>query len=157
MPSKHFECKNRENDPAQNLNPKLYHLSPTPPYNPFPFFSYISFTNLIQMSKINLAEFEEVILMMVAIFQEGAYGNLIVKEIELQMDRKVNLSSVHVTLYRLEDKGLVKSEFGGATKERGGRRKRIFRITSAGLATLEAHHQQRIKLYELIPQFKFSM
>jgi DNA-binding PadR family transcriptional regulator len=61
---------------------------------------------------------------------------------------------VHVTLYRLEDKGLVKSEMGGATQLRGGRRKRIFKITNAGLAMLQTMKEMRIDLWKLVPQLK---
>ena len=61
------------------------------------------------MNKEYLGEFEELILTMVGLLQEDAYGNTIVNEIKSQLNRKVNLSAVHVTLYRLEDKGLVKS------------------------------------------------
>src|SRR4051812_2488308 len=91
----------------------------------------ICFTKYIVMSKDFLGEFEELVLTMVGILQEEAYGNAIVNEIRERIERDVNLSAVHVTLYRLEDKGLVKSEMGGITEERGGRRKRIFTITNA--------------------------
>jgi DNA-binding PadR family transcriptional regulator len=66
----------------------------------------------------------------------------------------VNLSAVHVTLYRLEDKGYIKSSMGGGTNERGGRRKRIFTITSAGMAMLRALKESRIELWKLVPQLK---
>ena len=108
------------------------------------------------MNRTYLGEFEEIVLMMVAIISEEAYGNRIVEEIESNLGRKVNLSAVHITLYRLEDKGLVKSSMGGATNERGGRRKRIFRVTSAGLSTLQSHHNERVGLYKLIPQLNFN-
>lgn len=42
-------------------------------------------------------------------------------EINERLGREVNLSAVHVTLYRLEDKGLVKSRMGGAIQTRGGK------------------------------------
>src|SRR5687768_9235680 len=90
------------------------------------FNSYISLTKYIQMAKEYLGEFEELVLTMVGILGEEAYGNAIVTEIKARIGRDVNLSAVHVTLYRLEDKGHVKSRMGGATKSRGGRRKRIF-------------------------------
>lgn len=108
------------------------------------------------MNKNYLGEFEELVLTIVGILQEDAYGNAIVTEIKNRADRKVNLSAVHVTLYRLEDKGLVKSSMGGATKERGGRRKRIFTITNAGLAMLRAMKESRTELWKLIPQLKIS-
>lgn len=109
------------------------------------------------MAKDYLGEFEELILTMVGILQEEAYGNAIVTEIRDRVGREVNLSAVHVTLYRLEDKGLVKSRMGGATNARGGRRKRIFQVTNAGMATLRAMKEARLDLWKLIPQLKFQI
>lgn len=108
------------------------------------------------MAKDYLGEFEELVLTMVGILQDDAYGNLIVNEIKERVGRDVNLSAVHVTLYRLEDKGYVKSRMGGATNARGGRRKRIFTVTNAGLAMLRAMKESRMDLWKLIPQLKFS-
>jgi PadR family transcriptional regulator PadR len=108
------------------------------------------------MGKEYLGEFEELILMLVAALQDDAYGAAIADEIETRLKREVNLSAVHVTLYRLEDKGYIKSNLGGATNERGGRRKRIYTITSAGMAMLRAMKETRIELWKMIPQLKFS-
>ncbi len=114
--------------------------------------SYICFTNYIEMGKEYLGEFEELVLTMVGILQDEAYGNAIVNEIRSRLDRQVNLSAVHVTLYRLEDKGFVRSQMGGATNERGGRRKRIFTITNAGLEMLRTMKEARLDLWKMIPQ-----
>jgi PadR family transcriptional regulator, regulatory protein PadR len=108
------------------------------------------------MAKEYLGEFEELVLMMVGALQEDAYGAAISDEIESRLKRDVNLSAVHVTLYRLEDKGYIRSSLGGATKERGGRRKRIYTITSAGVAMLRAMKEARIDLWKMIPQLKMS-
>lgn len=108
------------------------------------------------MSKEYLGEFEELVLTMVGILQNDAYGNAIVTEIKERVGRTVNLSAVHVTLYRLEDKGYVKSHMGGATNARGGRRKRIFTVTNAGLAMLRSMKEARMDLWKLIPQLKFG-
>lgn len=108
------------------------------------------------MGKDYLGEFEELILTMVAALQEDAYGAAIAEEIETRLKRDVNLSAVHVTLYRLEDKGYIKSKMGGGTKERGGRRKRIFSITSAGLALLKTMKESRLELWKMVPQLKIS-
>ena len=102
------------------------------------------------MAKEYLGEFEELILSMVAALQDDAYGAAISDEIQLKFKRDVNLSAVHVTLYRLEDKGYVKSRMGGGTKERGGRRKRIFSITSAGLAMLRTMKETRLELWKMV-------
>jgi PadR family transcriptional regulator PadR len=106
------------------------------------------------MGKEYLGEFEELVLTMVGILRDDAYGNAIVSEIKQRVGREVNLSAVHVTLYRLEDKGLVKSQMGGSTNSRGGRRKRIFSITNAGLAMLRSMKESRMDLWKLIPQLK---
>lgn len=116
--------------------------------------SYICFTKHIEMGKEFLGEFEELVLTMAGILHEEAYGNAIVTEIKQRVGRDVNLSAVHVTLYRLEDKGFVKSKMGGATNQRGGRRKRIFTVTNAGLAMLRSMKEARMDLWKLIPQLK---
>ncbi|NJM25017.1 MAG: PadR family transcriptional regulator [Bacteroidia bacterium] len=108
------------------------------------------------MSKEYLGEFEELVLTLVGALQEDAYGAAIADEIETRLKRNVNLSAVHVTLYRLEDKGYIKSKFGGATNERGGRRKRIYTITNAGMATLKAMKEVRVDLWKMIPQLKIT-
>ncbi len=108
------------------------------------------------MAKEFLGEFEEIILTLVAGLQEDAYGAAIAEEIETRLKREVNLSAVHVTLYRLEDKGLIKSKFGGGTNERGGRKKRIFTITNSGLAMLKAMKEARVDLWKLVPQLQFA-
>jgi PadR family transcriptional regulator, regulatory protein PadR len=106
------------------------------------------------MGKEYLGELEELILTVVGVLQDDAYGNAIIKEIKTQVDRDVSLAAAHVTLYRLEDKGFIKSRVGGATKTRGGRRKRIFTITSAGLSMIRAMKEDRIRLWKLVPQLK---
>jgi DNA-binding PadR family transcriptional regulator len=108
------------------------------------------------MGKEYLGEFEELVLTLVAGLQEDAYGAAIADEIDLKLKRDVNLSAVHVTLYRLEDKGYVKSKMGGGTNERGGRRKRIYTITSAGLALLRVMKETRLELWKMVPQLKIE-
>jgi DNA-binding PadR family transcriptional regulator len=75
-------------------------------------------------------------------------------KIEKDLKREITLSAVHVTLYRLEDKGYIKSKIGGATSERGGRRKRIFTPTHAGLAALKSMQEARLYLWNMVPQLK---
>ena len=116
----------------------------------------ISTTKYIEMRREFLGEFEELVLTIVGILQDEAYGNAIVNEIKDRLGREVNLSAVHVTLYRLEDKGFVRSRVGGATQARGGRRKRMFSMTNAGLAVLKAMKEARVDLWKLIPQLKVT-
>jgi len=103
-----------------------------------------------------LGEFEELVLTMVGILQEEAYGNAIVNQIKDRIGREVNLSAVHVTLYRLEDKKYLTSQMGGVTRARGGRRKRFFTITNTGLAVLRSMKATRINLWKLLPQLNYA-
>ncbi len=103
-----------------------------------------------------LGELEELVLMIVAILNEEAYGVKVMDEILSQINRKVNISAVHTVLDRLENKGLVESYMGGASSERGGRRKRLFKITSEGSRAITFVHQTRNQLFNQIPKTIFS-
>jgi DNA-binding PadR family transcriptional regulator len=103
-----------------------------------------------------LNDFEETVLTLVATLGDDAYGAAINIEIEKYLERKVTLSALHVALYKLEDRGYVKSRVGGATSERGGRSKRIYSITNAGIATLKLMKEKRVEIWKLIPQLKFG-
>ncbi|MEL7005040.1 MAG: PadR family transcriptional regulator, partial [Bacteroidota bacterium] len=65
---------------------------------------------------------------------------------------RISISAVHTVLKRLEGKGFIESEMGGATQERGGRRKRIFKVTSLGRNTLESIQENRMKLWSMMPK-----
>ena len=99
-----------------------------------------------------LGELEELILLTVGVLYEKAYGVNIKAEIENQVGRKLNISAVHAVLKRLEDKGFIASVMGGATAERGGRRKRLFNLTSMGKSALEESKEMRNQLYSQIPK-----
>jgi len=109
------------------------------------------------MGKSNfLGEFEEIVLTMVLILDKDAYGNTLLQAIKEHLGREVNLSSIHITLYRLEEKGLLESSMAGATKERGGRKKRYFMINNAGKALLQEMKDTRTKLWKLTPALNFK-
>ncbi len=99
-----------------------------------------------------LGELEELILLTVGVLYKEAYGVAVMEEVEKQTGRKLNISAVHSVLTRLEEKGFVKSEMGGSTEERGGRRKRIFNLTAAGRKSLEDINAIRTQLYNQIPK-----
>lgn len=102
-----------------------------------------------------LNDFEEIVLTLVVTLEEDAYGAALNIEMEKWLERKVTLSALHVVLYKLEDKGYVKSKVGGATNERGGRRKRIYSITNSGVLVLKSMKQKRTSIWKLVPQLKF--
>nr|WP_293834371.1 PadR family transcriptional regulator [uncultured Arsenicibacter sp.] len=107
------------------------------------------------MGRSYLGEFEELVLLAVAVLDGNAYGVAIADELKQRTDRAINLSGIHVALYRLEEKGLVVSELGGATAERGGRRKRLFSITPLGSKTLNDMRDVRNQLWDAIPRPSF--
>jgi DNA-binding PadR family transcriptional regulator len=103
------------------------------------------------MRRTYLGEFEEVVLLMVAILDGQAYGVTVSQELEQQTGRQVTFGTVHNTLIRLEEKGFVKSQLGGATAERGGRRKRLFTLTPAGTRALQEIQALRKQLWLQVP------
>ncbi len=64
---------------------------------------------------------------MFATLNDNAYAVTVKSEIEEKENRTSNVSAVHTSLYRLEDKGFLGSEIGGATKTRGERAKDFLR------------------------------
>jgi len=108
------------------------------------------------MKQHTLGEFEELVLLMVAAQHDEAYGVTILEGLEEKLDKKMNISAVHVALKRIEDKGFVKSRFGGITEDRGGRRKKYYVITDMGKRMLDAQFELRSSLYKQIPKISFG-
>jgi len=103
------------------------------------------------MKRMTLGEFEEIVLLVTASLENEAYGVTITQEIEQQTGRSVGFNTVHTTLQRLEEKGFISSKMGGATAERGGRRKRYFTITPLGTRAVRDVKEIREKLWEAVP------
>ncbi len=103
------------------------------------------------MKRTYLGEFEEIVLLTVAVLAGEAYGFRITHQIIEQTGRNVRLNQVHAALHRLEEKGMVRSAMGNATAERGGRRKRLFTITAYGEQTLLDIQAVRSGLWSRLP------
>ena len=84
-----------------------------------------------------LGEFEQLVLLSLLRQGAGAYGVSITQDIAERTGRDVSLGGVYKTLERLEDKGLVASRVGEPTAERGGRRKKHYRLLAAGQRALK--------------------
>jgi PadR family transcriptional regulator, regulatory protein PadR len=108
------------------------------------------------MSQYRLGEFEEIVLLTVAILHEEAYGVAIMEEMEKRLSRKVSIGALQTVLRRLEDKGLLSSAFGEATNIRGGKRKRFFTLTKSGQKALNETKDQRMSLWNAIPKIVFK-
>lgn len=108
------------------------------------------------MKRTSIGEFEETVLLMVLILQEEAYMISLQKELKDQANRSITMGALHTTLSRLEKKGLLTSEMGEPTKERGGRRKRIYQVTAVGKSELSAIREMRQSLWDRVPQFSLK-
>ncbi|MBO9637432.1 PadR family transcriptional regulator [Siphonobacter aquaeclarae] len=102
------------------------------------------------MRRSDLGEFEEVVLLAVAAMDSRAYSVAIAEELEKETGQTVSTGAVHAALQRLEQKGFVRSALGEATAERGGRRKRLFTVTTLGGRMLEEVRAVRNRLWERI-------
>jgi PadR family transcriptional regulator PadR len=101
-----------------------------------------------------LGQFELMVLLALMRLGDDAYGVTIAQELEQQTGREVVIASVYATLERLQDRGLVSSSLGDATPERGGRAKRYFRITRAGLSEVRDARRSLISLWKGLPELK---
>lgn len=108
------------------------------------------------MSEQSLGEFEELVLLVVAAHHQKAYGVLILEQLQAHLEKKLNISAIHVALKRMENKGFVESSFGGITQERGGRRKKYYSITSLGKKVLDRQYELRTGIYKQIPNISFG-
>lgn len=94
---------------------------------------------------------EETLLLLVMTMEEDAYGFAISEAYRKHTGRSITISAVHAALSRLEKKGYLESQLGGATAERGGRRKRLFVATAAGVEVIAAIRRSREALWAKLP------
>ena len=99
-----------------------------------------------------MGELEELILLIVGIMNGKAYGIGIIEELEKRTGRSVAIGAAQTVLKRMEDKGWVTSQFGEATKERGGKRKRYYTITAKGKKIAAENREYRNSLWEAMPK-----
>ena len=108
------------------------------------------------MAKVQLGEFEEIVLLTVAVLFDEAYGVAIKHEIEERLERSVSVGALQSALRRMEDKGFLKSRLGEATQVRGGKRKRFFTVTPHGKRALIEVQDARQQLWQAIPKVAFD-
>jgi PadR family transcriptional regulator, regulatory protein PadR len=96
------------------------------------------------------------LLVLLAVMRTGrnASGIPIAREIEVASGRSVALGSIYTTLSRLEEKGLLRSELGPPTAQRGGRAKVFFRLTDAGLQEVRDARVALTNLWGGLPELK---
>jgi PadR family transcriptional regulator len=95
-----------------------------------------------------IGEFEYLILAAAATLGEDAYGAAIRSEIEKATAKRCSIGALYTTLDRLEQKGFVKTRMGAPTPERGGRAKRMVRVTSSGVRAASEFYTAMVKVSE---------
>lgn len=108
------------------------------------------------MKGTQLGEFEELVLLTIASLFDDAYSVAVMEDLAQRLERPMSLGAVHRTMQRLEEKGLVHSRFGDSTAERGGRRKRLFTVTTTGEQILQEARRIRNELWADIPKAAFG-
>ncbi|MEQ9300964.1 MAG: helix-turn-helix transcriptional regulator [Cyclobacteriaceae bacterium] len=108
------------------------------------------------MKGSNLGEFQEIVLLTILVLDDNAYGLKIQKELSERLKRELSRGALHTALSRLEEKGFIDSYFGGATAERGGRRKRYYSLTQSGKVALKQAKDLREEMWRLVPNFTLS-
>src|SRR5262245_20262701 len=98
-----------------------------------------------------LTDFEIMILLAILRVGDEAYGVPIAREIEKTAGRIVLRGAVYAALARLDSMGLVASTVGDPTPQRGGRAKRFFRVTRAGLGAVRQTQRALIALWTNVP------
>ena len=106
------------------------------------------------MKRGQLGNFELMVMLAVIRLGDRAYGVPIASAIEASTGREVALGSVYAALDRLEEKDLVSSTLGDPTPERGGRAKRYFRVTAAGLRQARDTKDALLSLWRGLPELR---
>jgi len=101
-----------------------------------------------------LTDFELMILLAVLRVGDEAYGAAIAREIESTAGRTVMLGALYTALDRLEQNGLVTSDFGEPTRARGGRAKRLFVVSPKGLRAVKETQRAFVALWSDVPALK---
>ncbi|MFA9452477.1 MAG: PadR family transcriptional regulator [Candidatus Aminicenantaceae bacterium] len=99
-----------------------------------------------------LSSHDEVLLLAILSLGDNAYGMTIRREVSEATGRDWSIGAVYDPLYRLEERGCVESRLSDPTRERGGRSKRLFQVTDAGLQALLSHKQIRDHLWRNVQQ-----
>jgi DNA-binding PadR family transcriptional regulator len=97
-----------------------------------------------------IGEFEEFALLAISALNDDAYGAPIQRFMEAHTGRRVTLGAVYAALARLEEKGYVGSDLTEATPVRGGKRRRCYEPTAAGVRALRDLRRIRERMWRVI-------
>ncbi|HEY7497336.1 MAG TPA: helix-turn-helix transcriptional regulator [Vicinamibacterales bacterium] len=97
---------------------------------------------------MNLGEFEHIVLLAILRLGDEAYAIPIREEIEARTGRSVARGALYTALERLEAKRCLRSRMGAPLPERGGRARRYFTVTAAGLASIRSSRRSLMRLWQ---------
>jgi DNA-binding PadR family transcriptional regulator len=100
------------------------------------------------MADAYLGEFEQIVLLAILRLHDDAYAIPIREEIEAKTGRAVSRGALYTALDRLETKRCLRSRMSAPIAERGGRSRRYFTVTPAGLAALRASRRALQQLWQ---------
>lgn len=95
----------------------------------------------------SLGRFQQLVMLAALRLGDDAYGARIQEELESTAGRFVSISTVYVTMERLEKKGFVESWLGEPTPVRGGRSKRFYRLTEDGVRALREARDELFRMW----------
>src|SRR5260370_41965114 len=95
-----------------------------------------------------IGQFEQTVLLALIRLGKDAYGRAVLNEIQLRLNRDVSAGAVYATLERLEAKGLAASKLAPGTAIRGGRARRYFVSTGAGVRALNGAKSTTDRLWQ---------
>ncbi len=95
-----------------------------------------------------VGEFEQMVLLAILHTGEEAYAVTVRRELEERLGRSFSRGALYTALERLESKGLVRSRMGEPSPTRGGRAKRFYTVTAAGIRALRSSRDSMQKLWQ---------
>lgn len=99
------------------------------------------------MADLYLGEFEQIVLLAILRLQDRAYAVPLREEIQARTGRRVARGALYTALDRLEQKRCLRSRMSEPMAERGGRSRRYFTVTAAGMAAIRASRQTLLRLW----------
>ncbi|HYV96577.1 MAG TPA: PadR family transcriptional regulator [Gemmatimonadaceae bacterium] len=100
---------------------------------------------------VSVGDLELAALLAVVRLREHAYGARVRRDLSERAQRDYSIGAIYTTLQRLEDKGLVASTMSEPTAVRGGRAKRLFRVTGAGETVVRRARQEQAAFWRGVP------
>ncbi len=100
--------------------------------------------------------FEELVLLTVGALADNAYGVTIKETLAEKIGKNPSIGALHATLWRMEGRGYLSSQEGGATHDRGGRKKKYYKLTAYGRKALISADATRMELARQIPELRLT-